>query len=324
MGDESREDFRFEVALSFAGDEKRDLIRETALHLENVLGPKRVFFDEWFEAEIAGFDAHVVLQKIYQCEARMVVACVCQHYAGKPWTQDEWRAIQSFERKLRDARSGNVDRLRLMPIRFGDGDVDGLFDTAIVPDVRHRSAQQIADLILKRLDELKVRASARRQKEGATTDEALLDNLRAHRQDIAGRQGNESFELSLVDGTVLRFDAMPIGGLQQPPKAVFVSSSAITFGQERQVEINEERFAAWLATMRHSEPRLRPLNESESQHLFHPPGPKGNPLRNPYDLYIPEAARAYWHLSQHGLAAKQFDGRPIETQVAAVWLVYET
>ena len=41
--------------------------------------------------------------------------------------------------------------MRFLPLRFGDGDIDGVFETAIVPDVRSREAQEIAELILKRL-----------------------------------------------------------------------------------------------------------------------------------------------------------------------------
>lgn len=144
-------DFRFEVALSFAGDGKRDKVREVARILRDELGDGRVFFDEWFEAELAGPDAQVVLQHYYGRASRLVVACVCRRYSEKPWTQEEWRAIQSLERGLRDAGSGNLRRMRFFPLRFGDGDVDGLFDTAIVPDVRHRTVREIADLILERL-----------------------------------------------------------------------------------------------------------------------------------------------------------------------------
>lgn len=143
-------DYRFEIALSFAGDNKRDLVRLVAEILRTKLGNETVFFDEWFEAEIAGHDAHVVLQKIYRESSRLVVACVCEHYNSKPWTQDEWRAIQAFERDLRDAGTDNTKRLRLLPLRFGDGKIDGIFHTAMVPDVRERSAKQIADLVLRR------------------------------------------------------------------------------------------------------------------------------------------------------------------------------
>ncbi len=148
---ESRPPFRFEVALSFAGDNKRATIRRIAEILRDKIGSGRVFFDEWFEHEIAGQDAQVVLQNVYRTSTWLVVTCICKRYAEKPWTQDEWRAIQSFERTLRDAGAGNLKRLRLLPLRFGDGDVDGLFDTAIVPDVRDRSAESVARLILDRL-----------------------------------------------------------------------------------------------------------------------------------------------------------------------------
>lgn len=142
--------FRFEIAISFAGDSKRDLIRSVAELLVETVGKGKVFLDEWFEAELAGPDAHLVLQDIYQNRTCLVVYCVCQCYNKKPWPQEEWRAIQVFERDLRDANTGNVQRLRLLPLRFSDGVVDGMFPTAIVPDVRNRTAEQIADLILSR------------------------------------------------------------------------------------------------------------------------------------------------------------------------------
>lgn len=142
---------RFEVALSFAGDGKRDRIREIATILKEELGDGKVFFDEWFEAELAGFDAQIVLQKIYSKESQLVVACVCKRYGEKPWTQEEWRAILALERELRDAGTENIKRKRFLPIRFDDGEVDGLFATALAIDVRDRSARRIADLILESL-----------------------------------------------------------------------------------------------------------------------------------------------------------------------------
>ena len=143
--------YRFEVALSFAGDNKRDKVRQIASTLRNKLGDGKVFFDEWFEAELAGHDAVAYLHNVYGKQAQLVVTCVCARYNEKPWTQDEWRAIQAFERGLRDVNSGNIKRMRFLPLRFGDGEVDGLFSTAIVPDVRDRTPQAIAKLILERL-----------------------------------------------------------------------------------------------------------------------------------------------------------------------------
>ncbi len=151
----SNSDYRFEIAISFAGDNKRDSVRKVAGLLQEKVGKGKVFFDEWFESELAGADAQLVLQNYYGKRTRLVVACVCQRYNEKPWTQDEWRAILAFERDLRDAGTDNVKRMRFLPLKFGDGEVDGLFSTAMVPDVRDRTPEEIAELILQRLDHAK-------------------------------------------------------------------------------------------------------------------------------------------------------------------------
>lgn len=143
--------YRFDVALSFAGDNKRDKVREVAKILEKTLGKGRVFFDEFFEAEIAGQDADTYLQNIYLNESHLVVSCVCKRYNEKQWTQDEWRAIRAFER---DKCRTNESRNRFLPLRFGDGEVDGVFSNAIVPDVRDRDSVEIAQLIIDRLSKL--------------------------------------------------------------------------------------------------------------------------------------------------------------------------
>lgn len=145
-------EFRFEVAVSFAGDKKRDRIRRIMEILVAKIGRGKVFFDEWFESELAGHDGQIVLQNIYLKKTRLVVSCICERYGEKPWTQDEWRAIQAFERDLRDADTENVKRMRFLPLRFDDGEVAGIYSTAIVPDVRNRTAEEIADLILARLE----------------------------------------------------------------------------------------------------------------------------------------------------------------------------
>lgn len=151
----SPQNYRFEIAFSFAGDEARDQVREVATLLKDRLGDGKVFFDEWFLAELAGMDAHLVLQNFYRNKTRLVVACLGLRYNEESWPQEEWRAIQAMERDLRDAATDNVKRLRFLPLRFGDGEVDGILPTALVPDVRNSSAQEIADLIIERLQKAK-------------------------------------------------------------------------------------------------------------------------------------------------------------------------
>lgn len=140
------------MAFSFAGDGKRDVVRAVATRVREKIGKSKVFFDEWYEDLLAGPDANVVLQRIYQTQSFVVVVGVCERYSEKPWTQDEWRAIQVFERSLRDAGGDNLKRMRFLPLRFGPGTLPGIpLETAIVPEVAHRSEDDIVRLILRRL-----------------------------------------------------------------------------------------------------------------------------------------------------------------------------
>ncbi len=192
------EDYRFEIALSFAGDNKRDLVREVAELLREKVGNGKIFFDEWFESELAGPDAQIVLQNYYGKMTRLVVACVCQRYNEKPWTQEEWRAIQAFERGLRDAGTDNVKRMRFLPLRFGDGEIDGLFSTVIIPDVRNRSPKEIAELILKRLD-LAINGIANKEKDPPDkSEQGMLRPIINNPKQIIRECLNESF-LSIDD-----------------------------------------------------------------------------------------------------------------------------
>lgn len=140
---------KFLVAFSLAG-EQRLLVRSIAERLEQALGPSTVFFDEWFEHYIAGNDADIKLQDIYSDRCVLAVVCVSDHYGGKPWTRAEHEAIRSRLAKARTSGNPN-DELGILPIRVGDGDVKGIPFTAIVPDVRARRPDEVAQLIIDRL-----------------------------------------------------------------------------------------------------------------------------------------------------------------------------
>ncbi len=140
---------RFLVAFSLAG-EQRDLVRAIAEAVETQLGPGTVFFDEWFEHHLAGAGADLKLQKIYGEQCALAVICVSKDYGGKPWTLTEYDAICARQMKAR-ASSDRREQDSILPIRVGDGDVEGILFNAIMPDVRSRSAAQGAELVLERL-----------------------------------------------------------------------------------------------------------------------------------------------------------------------------
>lgn len=140
---------KFLVAFSFAG-EQRELVRAIAEAVEKEIGSGNVFFDEWFEYYIAGQDADLKLQEIYGEGCALVVVCISERYGGKQWSQAEHEAIRARVMKSR-ASADTRERVAVLPIRVGDGDVKGILFNTIVPDVRDRTPDKTAELIVERL-----------------------------------------------------------------------------------------------------------------------------------------------------------------------------
>ncbi len=159
-------EFRFEVALSFAGPH-RDKVRAIAERLNEAIDPGiedrsqgRVFFDEWFRHEILGPDMEVLLQRIYHKQTLMPVADLSEDYANRRWTQAEARGIRALRMDLDTARDETA-RLRILNVRFDTGDVPGVLDTEGYLDGINLSAEEIANDILKRRELLRERLGHR-------------------------------------------------------------------------------------------------------------------------------------------------------------------
>jgi hypothetical protein len=141
---------KFLVAFSFAG-EQRDLVRSIAKAVEERLGEGTVFYDEWFEYYIAGDDADIRLQNVYSKRSVLVVPCVSERYGGKSWTRAEHKAIRALQLTLYGT-SDERSAFRVLPLRVGDGDVPGIFENTICPDVRKKMVGDVVELIVDRLN----------------------------------------------------------------------------------------------------------------------------------------------------------------------------
>jgi len=140
---------RFLVAFSLAG-EQREFVRAIAEEVERRLGESTVFYDEWFEFFIAGDDADLKLQRIYREQCELAVICISDAYGGKPWTRAEYTAVRA--RHMEAARSELArDRDRVLAVRVGEGEVEGIHLNYIAPDLRSRSPGDAAQLIIDRL-----------------------------------------------------------------------------------------------------------------------------------------------------------------------------
>lgn len=134
---------RFNVALSFPG-EYRIQIATIAEHLSEALGKERVFYDKYYEAELARPDLDTYIQSIYHDHSELVVVFLCAEYDKKEWCGLEWRAVRDLLKKKETAA--------IMPMRFDDADISGLFSIDGYVDLANRNLDEVAQLILQRLD----------------------------------------------------------------------------------------------------------------------------------------------------------------------------
>ena len=115
--DAQRSELRWDVAISFAGDD-REIARKVFKRLR--AHGLTVYFDEKARAETVGQDLFERLQKIYLRQARCCVAIISKHYLTGRWPRFELTA--ALERLLEDAGY-------LLPIRLDDTSVPGLPDS---------------------------------------------------------------------------------------------------------------------------------------------------------------------------------------------------
>lgn len=134
---------RFKVALSFPR-EKRELISIIADELSDRLGKGSVFYDKYYEAELARPDMDILLQKIYHDNSALVVVFLCKEYEKKEWCHLEWRAIRDLIKARRAAD--------IMLMRFEPCELPGLYSIDGYIDLAERSPSEVVDLICARWD----------------------------------------------------------------------------------------------------------------------------------------------------------------------------
>lgn len=133
---------RFRVALSFPG-ERRPFVVEVANALAGKLGKDRVLYDRYYEAELARPNLDEHLQSLYHNESDLIAVFLCSEYDKKEWCGLEWRAIRDV---IKCRRSDDV-----MPFRFDNTDIPGLFSIDGYIWIGDRGPSQVAALILDRL-----------------------------------------------------------------------------------------------------------------------------------------------------------------------------
>jgi len=135
-------DKRFKVALSFPG-EKRPYVEDVAHALVEKLGSDSVFYDKFYQADLARPNLDVLLQRIYRHNSDLVVAFLGADYERKDWCGLEWRAIRDLIKERQDES--------IMLFRFDSSPVDGVFGIDGYLDAEEYSALDAAEAISSRV-----------------------------------------------------------------------------------------------------------------------------------------------------------------------------
>ncbi|UOQ96317.1 TIR domain-containing protein [Hymenobacter sp. 5317J-9] len=133
-------DFKYDVTLSFAGEDREYVERVAHFLSDNGI---KVFYDKFEEADLWGKDLGVHFDYVYRKSARYCIPFISQHYKKKIWTNHEIktaiaRAIENHEEYI-------------LPARFDDTEIDGIRPTIGYINLKSYSPEEFASLVIKKL-----------------------------------------------------------------------------------------------------------------------------------------------------------------------------
>jgi len=135
--------WRWDVALSFAGAQ-RPYVEELAAVLK--AHGVRCFYDADEQVYLWGKHLAEELPAIYAEQAAVVVVFVSKEHAARDWT--------NLERRVALSRAARERREYLLPARFDDTALPGLLSDMVAVDLRNRSPEQFAGMVLDKLNML--------------------------------------------------------------------------------------------------------------------------------------------------------------------------
>lgn len=130
----------YQVALSCAGED-RSYVHAVAQFLKR--NGVDVFYDEFEEAKLWGKDLYEYLDEVFRTASRYCVMFISEDYARKVWPTHERRS--AFARALEE--KGEY----ILPARFDDTEIPGLRATIGYVDLREKTPEELAKLLLEKL-----------------------------------------------------------------------------------------------------------------------------------------------------------------------------
>ncbi len=140
MMNKEKHEYEYDVALSFAGEDRIVADEIAELLVNRDVG---VFYDLYEQAQLWGKDLYQHLQSVYRDKAKYCIVFVSKAYAKKLWTKHELRQAQ--ERALTENEE------YILPLRLDDTSLPGINETASYISVIDYPPETIADFVLAKL-----------------------------------------------------------------------------------------------------------------------------------------------------------------------------
>ena len=134
-----KEDIMYDVALSFAG-EQREYVEKVAKALKEK--KINVFYDEYEQADLWGKDLYVHLDEVYSKKSKFVIMFISKEYAEKLWT--------THERKSAQARAFKEKEEYILPVKFDETEIPGIRDTVGYLDANKFNPDELVDMFIKK------------------------------------------------------------------------------------------------------------------------------------------------------------------------------
>lgn len=134
------EDYKYDVALSFSGDDREYVEAVAEVLKENEVS---VFYDMFEQIDLWGKDLGVHFDYVYRKAARYCIPFISKSYKEKIWTKHEIKTAIS--------RSINSNEEYILPARFDETEIEGIRPTIGFVNLSNLEPVEFAIMIMKKL-----------------------------------------------------------------------------------------------------------------------------------------------------------------------------
>lgn len=133
-------DYEYDVALSFAGEDREYVDQVAAILKENKI---KVFYDKFEMVNLWGKDLGIHFDYVYRKSSRFCIPFISENYKKKVWTH--------YEIRTAIAKAIETNGEYILPVKFDDTEIDGIRSSLGYIDLRGISPEEFAQIVIEKV-----------------------------------------------------------------------------------------------------------------------------------------------------------------------------